>query len=140
MLEGMCDWVYPPPAGSSWQEEVCHGAALCIGGIEVQSRKIMFQAILKMHITNSWVYPDPQFVKYYMPTASLRCIEKKHWKSTQQNFTGLSLSYFLYLFMFIFSELFLIFSRSYCFIIRNIEGIKFFKKISDARGILQYTV
>lgn len=29
-----------------------------------------------MHITNSWVYPDPQFVKYYMPTASLRCIEK----------------------------------------------------------------
>ena len=136
----MCDWVYPPPAGSSRQEEVCHGAALCIGGIEVQSRKIMFQAILKMHITNSWVYPDPQFVKYYMPTASLRCIEKKHWKSTQQNFTGLSLSYFLYLFMFIFSELFLIFSRSYCFIIRNIEGIKFFKKKSDARGILQYTV
>lgn len=32
--------------------------------------------------------------------------------------------------MFIFSELFLIFSRSYCFVIRNIEGIKkFFKKV-----------
>ena len=61
---------------SSRQEEGCHEAAMCIGGPEVQSRKIMFQEILKMHITNSWMYPDPQFVKYCMPTVSLRCIEK----------------------------------------------------------------
>ena len=60
----------------SRQEEVHHGAAMCTGGTEIQSRKIMFQEILKMHITNSWVYPDPQCVKYCMPTASLRCIEK----------------------------------------------------------------
>lgn len=67
---------FPNLQPRSRQEEVHHGAAMCIGGTEIQSRKIMFQEILKMHITNSWVYPDPQCVKYCMPTASLRCIEK----------------------------------------------------------------